>query len=268
MKVNKATGYDNIPAKLLRCAHNELCVPIASLINKCMSNGIFPVDMKCSEVAPLYKKADSLLKINYRPVSILTSLSKLYESVMNDQLCEHFVEIFDVLLCAFRRGYSCQSLLIKCLEDWKSALDKNEIAGALFMDLSLAFDCLPHGLLISKLHAYRVSHGACKLIANYLQNRKQRVKINDVKSEWAAVTKGVPQGSILGPLLFNIFINDLFYFMDKCTLYNYADDNSMSICSPSLCEVISCLQHDGEKAVKWFANNGLKANPDKFQLVV
>ena len=105
-------------------------------------------------LSPIYKKSDSLQKGNYRPVSVLTVISKLYESVMNDQMTEHFIEIIEYLLCAYRKGYSCQALLSKCVDDWKLALDSKNYVGFLFMDLSKAFDCLIHSLLISKLYAY------------------------------------------------------------------------------------------------------------------
>ena len=140
----KASGFDNVPGKLLKIAHKELCVPLTSLINSCMRSNTFPVSMKYAELSPIYKKSDSMFKGNFRPVSILTSLSKLYESVMNDQLVEYFSPILNRLLSAYRKGYSCQSILLKCIEDWKDKLAKNNFMGVLFMDLSKAFDCLPH----------------------------------------------------------------------------------------------------------------------------
>ena len=136
------------------------------------------------------------------------------------------------------------------------------------MDLSKAFDCLPYSLLISKLHAYGLTLPACKLVASYLSNRSQRVKLGDARSNWAKLTKGVPRGSILGPLLFNVFTNDLFYFMENCTWYNYADDNSISKASPSLDTVLSSLTYDGNNAVQWFDTNGMQANPEKFQFMM
>ena len=136
------------------------------------------------------------------------------------------------------------------------------------MDLSKAFDCFPHSLLVAKLHAYGFSYSTCKLIASYLCERRQRVKINNVRSEWKTLCKGVPQGSILGPLLFNAFINDLFYFVEKCILYNYADDNSMSHSAPAIQDECSALEHDGNIAIDWFESNGMQANPSKFQLMI
>ena len=268
INIRKATGYDNIPGKLLRVAHLELSVPFAKLINECFAQSTFPGLLKCAELSPIYKKSDSLQKGNYRPVSVLTVISKLYESVMNDQMTEHFIEILEDLLCAYRKGYSCQALLSKCVDDWKLALDSKNYVGVLFMDLSKAFDCLPHSLLISKLYAYGLTLPACKLVASYLSNRIQRVKLGDARSNWAKLTKGVPQGSILGPLLFNVFINDLFHFIDNCTLYNYADDNTISKAASSLDMVLANLTHDGNNAVQWFDVNGMQANPEKFQFML
>ena len=205
--------------------------------------------MKLAEVSPSYKKADNLVNENYRPVSILTTLSKLYESTMNDQLFKHFVSILNKLLSAFCKGHSCQTLLVKCIEDWKSALDKNKHIGVLFTDLSKAFDCLPHILLLAKLRAYDLDISGCNLIDSYLSNRKQRVRIGNARSEWISLSKGVPQGSILGPLLFDVFINDMYLFINKCTLYNYTDDNSLSCAATEVEEVMSSLQMDGSKVI-------------------
>ena len=122
--------------------------------------------------------------------------------------------------------YSCQSLLIKMVDEWKIAFDKGCITGAVFMDLSKAFDCLPHSLLVAKCHAYGHTMPAC----DYLSQRKQRIKIGCVRS--SDLHKGVTKDLLLGPLLFNIFINDLFLFIEKCSLYNYADDNTVSYSAP------------------------------------
>ena len=187
---------------------------------------------------------------------------------MNDQLFGYFLDKFHEFQSAFRKRYSCQSLLLKAVDDWKYALDQNLKIGVVFMDLSKAFDCLPHSLLIAKLHAYGVDWSACELLADYLSHRLQRVKIGTARSSWAELSKGVPQGSILGPLLFNIFVNDLFLFVEKCTLYNYADDNSMSYSSSTMQGVLSSLLNDCKIAVEWFGNNGMKANPTKFQFMV
>ena len=183
-------------------------------------------------------------------------------------MLEHFNSIFHTYLSAFRKDYSCQSLLLKFVEEIKCAIDNKNLAGAIFMDLSKAFDCLPHGLLVSKLYAYGFSLDSCNLMASYLSTRRQRVKIRDARSNWCYLSKGVPQGSILGPLLFNVFINDMFYFIEKCNLYNFADDNSLLNISPTIEELLSNLKHDSKICLKWYSDNGMAANPSKFQFMV
>ena len=116
----------------------------------------------------------------------------------------------------------------KFVEYWRYALDKKQIIGAILMDLPKAFDCLPHKLLLEKPKAYGLSDKANKLIESYLTMRKQRVKLGQTQSEWHEILKGVPRGSIIGPLLFNIFVNDLYYFINESQLYGYADDNTLS----------------------------------------
>ena len=167
LNTRKSTGYDNIPAKLLHIAHIELAQPISHLINCTMGMNVFPETLKCADASPVFKKDDNLDKNKFGPVSVLTGISKLYESVVNDQLFEFFCTLFNDLISAYRKGYSCQSLLLKCVDNWKTALDRKQFVALLFMDLSKAFDGLPHGLIISKLPAYGVSTPACELLFTY-----------------------------------------------------------------------------------------------------
>ena len=261
----KAHGYDMVPMKLLQKSAQYIAPDISRLINNSVLESIFPSDLKFAEVSSLFKKKDNLNKINYRPVSILIALSKIYEKAMSLQLTDYFNHIFAALLSAFRKGYSCQSTLLNMIEHFKCALDRGEYIACISMDISKAFDCLPHCLTICKLHAYGLSRDACTLIASYLYQRKQRVKIGNVKSEWKEMSKGVPQGSILGPLIFNIFMNDLFYFVKNGNLFNYADDNSVSVNNKELDIVRRLLQSEAEVTVRWFCNNAMEANPSKFQ---
>ena len=136
----------------------------------------------------------------------------------------YFETILSSNQCGFSKEFSAQHYLISLIEKWKKSIDNGGAFGALTTDLSKAFNCLSHELLIAKLEAYGFDEKSLKLIYNYLSNRKQRVKINDSYSSWREILYGVPQGSILGPLLFNIFICDMLYFLENYELANYADD--------------------------------------------
>ena len=172
------------------------------------------------------------------------------------------------LLCGFRKGYSAQQALVRLLEKFKISLDEGGKAGAVLMDLSKAFDCIRHDLLIAKLHAYGFSHEALTLINNYLTNRQQRVKLNGSFSSWKNATRGVPQGSVLGPLLFNIYINDLLLFIQNADICTYADDTTIYTCDKNLRDITHRLEHDCSVALEWFADNFMKLNADKCNLLV
>lgn len=148
---------------------------------------------------------------------------------------------------------------------WKSDLDNKKCVGTLLMDLSKAFVCVPHGLLLCKLKAYGFSNSACKLIVSYLSNTMQKVKINENRNNWSHLKKDIPQGSCLGPIIFNIFINDIFYFIVKCNLMNYADDNTLSASDYYFDLVTAALQHDASNTIQWFSSNYIKVNPGSFR---
>ena len=149
----------------------------------------------------------------------------------------------------------------------KSAVDKGKPFGALLTNLSKAFDCLPHELLIAKLHSYGFSLNAPRLIHSYLSNRRQRTKINESYSSWEEILFGVPQGSILGPLLFNIFMCDLFFIVNEIDFASYADDNTPFVSGDRLDDVLVSLENASLKLFDWFSNNQMKANPDKCHLL-
>ena len=153
--------------------------------------------------------------------------------------------------CGFRKGFSAQNSLLSMLEKWKSAVDNKKVFGALLTDLSKAFDCLSHDLLIAKLNAYGFSMAALRLVQNYLSNRKQRTKINTEYSSWEEILFGVPQGSILGPLLFNIFLCDLFLIMNNTELASYADDNTPYAVGNNIEELIVKLQNASKTLFAW-----------------
>ena len=265
---SKAFQKYNIPPKLLK-NNIDICTTVLSYdINKCINEGIFPSNLKDANITPIFKKLARLFKENYRPVSILPTLSKIYEKVFYYQMYDYFNDIFSKFLCGFRKGHSTQNCLLYMMEYLKKALDKGLSIGILLTDLSKAFDCISHGLLIAKLNAYGFSMSSLNLISNYLSERKQRTKIGDSFSSWRDVIYGVPQGSVLGPLLFNIYINDLFMFSQDFFMANYADDCSPYECAFSSDDVILKLQHDSQTLIEWYENNYLKPNPDKWHFLL
>ena len=230
LNTSKATGCDHIPAKLLKPVASTLSHHISTIFNQCVDTCTFPMDAKLAEVVPLYKKADNLTMQNYRPISILPSLSKVLEKIIHQQLLRFLLEtILDPRMAAYRKGYSCQHVLLRVVEDWKLALDNRKHVAAMLMDLSKAFDSLPHELIIAKLKAYGMKEEGCAFVWAYLSKRKQRVKLSGRASDWMELLKGVPQGSILGPIFFNIFMNDIYATITRSSLYNYADDNTIAV---------------------------------------
>ena len=153
------------------------------------------------------------------------------------------------------------------IEKWRQSLDNGGHAGALLTDLSKAFDCIDHDLLIAKLNAYGLDSNSLNFINSYLKNRKQRTRINSSYSDFSEITDGVPQGSILGPLLFNIYICGLFFDTEDLDIASFADDNTPYTCSPELQSVLDKLQEGTVRIFKWFIANRLKSNADKCHLL-
>ena len=191
-----------------------------------------------------FTKKDPNNKENYRPVSLLSHMSKVFERLLQKQIETFMNNKLSIKLFGSRKNYNTQYCLTFILEKWKNILEKGKYFGAVFMDFSKAFDTINHDLLIAKLEAYGFSNNALLFMLSYLKNRSQRVSINSSFSTWKEIIGGAPQGSILGPLLFNVFQNDIFYFENRAFISNYTDDNVLYAFGSNLEEVKQNLSQD------------------------
>ena len=206
---------------------------------------------------------------NYRQVSILPIVSKIYEKEMVRQLENYFEDRLSPYISGFRKTHSCETVLIRMVENIKKSLDHGKNLCAVLMDLSKAFDYISHKLLIANFRSYGLSMSACHLLTSYLRDRTQRVKLGNTKSKWLHIGKGSAQGSILGQFCYNVFTNDMLSIVsDNIEIYNYADDNTV-ICSGYEYEDVKAeLMSNVDKIIECFQDNHMKVNPEKCQCIV
>ena len=224
-------------------------------MNESIKQCKYPSRWKMGQVTPLFKKNDELSKENYRPVTVLPALNNVFKKLLASQLDQFYSEILSDYISAYRRHYSCETSLMRLTEDWKRSLDNKQIVAVISMDLSKAFDTIPHGLLLAKLKAYGVNSRSCMLLKDYLHGRMQRVKVGDATSDWQEVRRGVPQGSVLGPMFFNIFINDLFLQIKTVQLNMYADDGQLYTADTDPVSLEKRISREVSSANAWYEIN-------------
>uniref|UniRef100_A0A8C7Q8L7 Reverse transcriptase domain-containing protein n=1 Tax=Oncorhynchus mykiss TaxID=8022 RepID=A0A8C7Q8L7_ONCMY len=240
----KSARLDNLDPFFLKLSAEIVATPITSLFNLSFVSSEIPKDWKAAAVIPLFKGGDSLDPNCYRPISILPCLSKVFESQVNKQITDHFEShhTFSAMQSGFRAGHGCTSATLKVLNDILTAIDKKHYCAAVFIDLAKAFDSVNHDILIGRLDSLGFSNDCLAWFTNYLSDRVQCVKSEGLLSGPLAVSMGVPQGSILGPTLFSVYINEVALAAGESLIHLYADDTILYTSGPSLDTVLTTLQ--------------------------
>jgi hypothetical protein len=228
---NKAYGHDGISPRLIKEAGPSIVRVLTRLFNKSLELAIFPLSWKRANVLPIYKKAEEFITTNYRPVSLLSILAKVFEKIVFKYLYNHFKDNFMISIwqSGFLPGASTITQLTELYDQFCKAVEAGKEIRVVFLDISKAFDRVWHKGLIHKLNVCGISGKLLDWLKDYLTDRQQRVIINGEHSDWGKLNAGVPQGSVLGPLLFLIFINDITHVIWHCKIRLFADDTCLFI---------------------------------------
>ena len=267
LKPSKSPGPDEIHPRVLRETAEELSLPLKILFDKTMDTGKIPQDWKSAEVRPIFKKGNKNSAGNYRPVSLTAIVCKLFEGFIRDALATHFKdnELLSVNQFGFTSGRSCVTQLLSTVNDWLSELDDNKPVDAIYLDLKKAFDTVPHKRLINKIKGYGVCGRILEWVSDFLSERTQYVNVNGKVSDRVSVTSGVPQGSVLGPILFIYYINDLPDCVD-CHTRIFADDTK-AYSSILTTDDRDRLQTNIHHLVNWTDTWLLRFNSDKCKVL-
>lgn len=269
LDVRKSTGMDEIGPRLLKMASPFIAESLTYICNLSIRSSSFPEKWKEAKVKPLHKGGSSNDLNNFRPISILPVLSKLFEKHAHESLM-NFLEKYKLLhntQSGFRPNHSCETALIHMVEKWLKALDKGDLVGVILVDFRKAFDLVDHNILLRKMELYKLNQNTLKWFRSYLTDRKQKVSFKNAQSDYENVKYGVPQGSILGPLLFLLFVNDLPLHTNVMTDL-YADDATIYDIRTSKEEIERKLQTAVINLASWCKKNGMVINTDKTKAMI
>ena len=250
---NKATGIDKISCKIIKIAAPAISDSLTFIFNQTLTLSSFPNEWKMARVIPLYKNGQRNIPGNYRPISVLPAISKIMERIMYDQLY-NYVTKFELLSDSqfgFRKSHSTATALLDCTNDWYMNLDRKMFNLVVLIDLKKAFDTLDHQILLRKLELYGIKGEALTLLKSYLTNRNQKCQIKNSFSTERLIECGVPQGSILGPLFFLLYINDLPQCLNKTKPRLFADDTNLTASGDSITDLETAVNSDLENLRKW-----------------
>ena len=271
-KFKKSLGFgtDGIANHFLKIALPVIGESLCNIFNLSIATGVFPDCWKIARVAPISKSGQSDDQSNYRPISVLPFLSRVFEQLVFNQLYEYLDKnkLIYYKQSGFRSLHSAVTCLLKSTNDWYVNMDKGRFTATVFIDLKKAFDTVDHNILLQKLEKYGVIGLEYTRLTSYLKNRRQLCRVNGVASNMEEIKCGVPQGSCLGPLLFLIYINDLPFSLKNSEVTMYADDTSISYSSKDIDELNETLNSDLESLKQWLEGNKLSLNVIKTQAMV
>ena len=269
INVSKSSGPNSIPTHILHLLKEEICKPLNKIFNLSFSTGQYPNILKISKTIPIFKKGSRLLVSNYRPISLLSNLNKILEKIVHERIYK-FLEDYQCIYSlqfGFRKKHSTNHALIDITETIRQALDNKKFACGIFVDLQKAFDTVNHDILIDKLEHYGIRGTANNWFASYLKNRSQFVSTLGFDSSIKPVAHGVPQGSVLGPLLFLIYINDLHMAIKSSKVYHFADDTNLLNIGNSPKIMQKLVNADLKILYKWLLANKISLNCDKTEII-
>ena len=260
--VNKATGLVNISSRLLKAGAVPLSTPLTHIINVSLRTGIVPSKWKIRRVTPLFKDGPQTAVGNYRPISVIPVVMKLLERIIHDQFHDYrtYHNMFSSEQSGFRPKHSILTTLLEVSDYILKNMDAGHFVGAVFLDLKKAFDTVCYPILINKLHSFGVGGLELDWFTSYLPNRKQIIKVGTATSDMASVNFDVPQGSILGPLLFTLYINSLPLIVSNCKVNLYADDTALFYAGKSVDDIGEKLTADIGKVAVWIEESRLTLN--------
>lgn len=266
----KATGLDRISARLIRECADLICIPICDIFNQSINQGVFPDDWKSARVTPLFKHGNRDDVNNYRPISIISAVAKVFERLIYDQVYAYLEEhqIISKHQSGFRTIHSTVTALLEATDTWAYNIDRGKVNAVVFLDLKKAFDTVDHQILLSKLSFYGIHGNELQWFKSYLENRTQICSINGIPSNTCTLSCGVPQGTILGPLLFLLYINDLPNCLLNCEPRMYADDTHLTFACQTVDDMQSCLNQDLENVYNWLKANKLTLNMTKTEFML